>query len=104
MLFYNITNHCYVVVEVKARDFEPGDMGQLGTYISAVDGILKREGDNPTVGLLICKTKDNVLAQYAVNSMNTPIGISEYELNFLIPEEYRSSMPTIEEIESGLRD
>lgn len=104
MLFYNITNHCYVVVEVKARDFEPGDMGQLGTYISAVDGILKTEGDNPTVGLLICKTKDNVLAQYAVNSMNTPIGISEYELSSLIPEEYRSSMPTIEEIESGLRD
>ena len=104
MLFYNITNHCYVVVEVKVRDFEPGDMGQLGTYIGAVDGILKTDGDNPTIGLLICKTKDNVLAQYAVNMINAPIGISEYELSSLLPEEFKSSMPTIEEIENELKD
>lgn len=104
MLFYNITNHCYVVVEVKVRDFEPGDMGQLGTYIGAVDGILKNDGDNPTIGLLICKTKDNVLAQYAVNMINAPIGISEYELSSLLPEEFKSSMPTIEEIENELKD
>ena len=104
MLFYNIPNHNYVVVEVKARDFTPGDMGQLGTYVSAVDGLLKTPGDNQTVGLLICKTKDNILAQYAVNSMNTPIGISEYELSSVIPEEFKSSMPSIEEIENGLHD
>lgn len=103
MLFYNIPNHCYVVVEVKVRDFEPGDMGQLGTYIGAVDGILKSEGDNQTVGLLICRTKDNVLAQYAVNMINAPIGISEYELSNVMPEEFRSSMPTIEEIENELK-
>ena len=104
MLFYNIPNHRYVVVEVKTRDFEPGDMGQIGTYISAVDGILKTEGDNPTIGLLICKTKDNVLAQYAVNSMNAPIGISEYELSTIVPEDFKGSMPTIEEIENELRN
>ena len=104
MLFYNINNHCYVVVEVKTRDFEPGDMGQLGTYISATDGILKKDGDNQTVGLLICKGKDNILAQYAVNSMKTPIGISEYELSNIIPENFKSSMPTIEEIEQQLND
>lgn len=104
LLFYNIPNHCYVVVEVKVRDFEPGDMGQLGTYIGAVDGILKREGDNQTVGLLICKTKDNVLAQYAVNMINAPIGISEYKLSNVMPEEFKSSMPTIEEIENELKD
>ena len=104
MLFYNINNHCYVVVEVKTRDFEPGDMGQLGTYISATDGILKKDGDNQTVGLLICKGKDNILAQYAVNSMKTPIGISEYQLSNIIPENFKSSMPTIEEIEQGLND
>ena len=103
MLFYNITNHCYVVVEVKVRDFEPGDMGQLGTYIGAVDGILKGDSDNPTIGLLICKTKDNILAQYAVNMINAPIGISEYELSSLLPEEFKSSMPSIEEIENELR-
>ncbi len=104
ILFYNIPNHCYVVVEVKTREFQPRDMGQLGTYIAAVDGILKPEGDNPTIGLLICKTKDNVLAQYAVNAMNTPIGISEYELSNVIPEDFKGSMPSIEEIEKELKD
>ena len=102
MLFYNITLHCYVVIEVKAEDFEPRDMGQTSTYVSVVDGMLKREGDNPTIGLLICKTKDNVLAQYAVNSVKNPIGISEYELSNLLPTEIRETMPTIEEIESEL--
>lgn len=104
MLFYNITNHCYVVIEIKTRAFEPGDMGQLGTYVAAVDGILRKENDNQTLGLLICKTKDNVLAKYAVNAVNVPIGISEYDMNNLIPEDYKSSMPTIQEIEEELKD
>ena len=103
MLFYNIPNHCYVVVEVKVRDFEPGDMGQLGTYIGAVDGILKGDDDKQTVGLLICRTKDNVLAQYAVNMINAPIGISEYELSNVMPEGFKNSMPTIEELENELK-
>ena len=101
-LFYNITLHCYVVIEVKIRAFEPGDMGQLGTYVAAVDGILKRDGDTPTIGLLICKTKDAVLARYALNSVNVPIGISEYELSKFIPENFKQPMPTIEEIEQEL--
>lgn len=103
MLFYNITNHCYVVVEVKVRDFEPGDMGQLGTYIGTADGILRGAGDNQTVGLLIYKTKDNVLAQYAVNMINASIGISEYEMSIIISNDFKRSMPTIEEIENGLK-
>ena len=104
MLFYNIQKHCYVVIEIKTKAFDPGDMGQLGTYIAATDGILRGEGDNQTIGLLICKTKDNVLAQYATSAINVPVGISEYELNNLIPEDYKSSMPTIEEIERELKD
>lgn len=103
MLFYNIFNHCYVIIEIKTRDFQPGDMGQLGTYVAAVDGMLRKENDNQTVGLLICKTKDNVLAKYAVNMVNVPVGISEYDMSNLIPESYKSSMPTIEEIEEQLR-
>lgn len=103
MLFYNITLHCYVVIEVKIRAFEPGDMGQIGTYVAAVDGILRKEGDAPTVGLLVCKNKDNVLAQYAVNSSNAPVGISEYELSDLIPENFKGTLPSIEEIERGLK-
>ena len=66
--------------------------------------ILRADNDNPTIGLLICKTKDNVLAQYATSAVNVPVGISEYELNNLIPDDYKSSMPTIEEIERELKD
>ena len=104
LLLYNIKLHCYVVVEVKVSDFDPRDMGQLSTYVAAVDGILKGELDAPTVGLLICKTKDNILAQYAVNVINAPIGISEYQLSNLLKEEFHGSLPTIEEIENQLRD
>ena len=91
------------MVEVKVTDFEPKDMGQLATYVAIVDDTLRGEMDGITVGLLICKTKDNILAKYAVNAMNVPIGISEYELNDLVPEEFRGSMPTIEEIENELK-
>lgn len=103
MLFYNVQMHCYVVVELKVRAFDPRDMGQLITYISAVDGIMRGKLDNQTIGLLICKTKDNVLAQYAVNGVKYPVGISEYELSKILPENFRSSMPTIEEIENELK-
>lgn len=103
-LFYHVRLHCYVVVEVKTRKLEPGDMGQLGTYVAAVDGILKQEMDAPTVGLLICKTKDNVMAKYASGAVNVPIGISEYDLDGIMPEEYKRSLPTIEEIEAQLRE
>ena len=104
LLFYNYLLHCFVVVEVKVSDFDPRDMGQLGTYVAAVDGIMRKESDNPTIGLLICKTKDNVLAQYAANVMNAPIGISEYQLNNLLKDEFKGKLPTIEEIERELRD
>ncbi len=102
MLFYNIRLHCYVVIEVKITSFEPAFMGQIGTYVSAVDGILRAEEDAPTIGLLICKDKDNVLAQYAVNSTNVPVGISEYELSSIIPENFKGTLPEIEEIEAKL--
>ena len=103
MLFYHAQLHCYIVVEVKVTDFDPRDMGQLSTCVSAVDGILKREGDAPTLGLLICKTKDNILAQYAVDALKSTIGISEYELTHLLPKSVSGLLPTIEEIEKGLK-
>lgn len=102
LLFYHAALHCYVVIEVKATDFRPEYVGQLGTYVVAVNHILKSEIDQPTVGLLICKGKDNVLAQYAVEGSSQPIGISEYELSKLMPEELRGSLPTIEKIEAEL--
>ncbi len=103
MLFYNIKLHCYVVVEVKISAFKPADIGQLGTYVTSVNHILKGDGDNQTIGLLICKTKDNVLAKYASESSREPIGISEYHLQNLIPESLKGALPTIEEIENELK-
>lgn len=104
MLFYNTKLRCYVVIEVKAVKFQPGDVGQLGTYVSAVNHILKTPADNPTIGLLICKTKDNVLAQYALESSAQPIGISEYELSKVYPADFKSTLPSIEDIENELKD
>lgn len=103
MLFYNTRLRCYVVIEVKAIKFQPGDVGQLGTYVSAVNHILKTPSDNPTIGLLICKTKDNVLAQYALESSSQPIGISEYELSKMYPADFKSTLPSIEDIENELK-
>lgn len=103
MLFYNTRLRCYVVIEVKAIKFQPGDVGQLGTYVSAVNHILKTPEDNPTIGLLICKTKDNVLAQYALESSSQPIGISEYELSKVYPADFKSTLPSIEDIENELK-
>ena len=103
LLFYHIKLRSYVVIEVKVSEFEPRDIGQVSTYVAAVDGILRGEGDGQTIGLLICKTKDEVLAKYATAGVSLPIGISEYELSKLLPEEFKGTLPTIEEIESELR-
>jgi len=103
LLFYNINLHCYVVVEVKVDKFESEYIGQLGTYVTAVNHILKSENENPTIGILICKEKDNVLAQYALESSSQPIGISEYELSKLYPTDFKGSLPSIEEIERQLK-
>jgi len=104
MLFYNTRLHCYVVIEVKTTDFEAGHIGQLGAYVVAVDHILKSEADNKTIGLLICKTKDNVFAQYALEATSQPLGISEYELQKLYPTKVEGTIPTIAEIESVAQD
>ena len=105
LLFYNIRLRCYVVVEVKIEKFDPRDIGQLGTYVTAVNHILRdEEKDNPTIGLLICKSKDNTLAKYALESSSQPIGISEYELERFYPAKVQGTMPTIEEIEAKFKD
>lgn len=103
LLFYNVKLHAYCVIEVKTGTFGAGDIGQLGTYMTAVNHILKTEQDNPTIGLLICKDKDNVLAQYALESSSQPIGVAEFQLTKFIPDEFKSSLPSIEEIELELK-
>ena len=105
LLFYNLNLSCYVVIEVKIGKFEFSDAGQLGGYVVACNHILKKEGrDNPTIGILICKEKDSLVAQYALESSSQPLGISEYELAKLYPEKVEGTMPTIEEIEQNLGD
>ena len=100
LLFYHLELRCYVVVELKITKFKAEHLGQLGVYVSAVNHIKKKPTDNPTIGLLICKTKNNVMAQYALESTNQPIGISEYQLSKLMPENIQSQLPTIEDIEA----
>ena len=99
LLFYNIKAHCYVAIEVKTETFKPEHMGQLIGYTAAIDATLKGENDNKTVGILVCRNKDNTLAQHIINGVGLPVGISEYQLSNLIPEKYKSSLPTIEELE-----
>lgn len=103
MLFYHIRLHCYVVVEVKVTEFESSYAGQLGTYVVAVNHQLKTEKDEPTLGLLVCKSKDDIKAQYALESSSQPLGVSAYELSKLIPESFKGSLPSIDEIENELR-
>lgn len=103
LLFYNLRLSCYVVVEVKIGEFDFADAGQLGGYVVACNHLLRKEGrDNPTIGLLICKQKNNTLAQYALESSSQPLGISEYELEKLYPETVEGTMPSIKEIEDKL--
>ena len=103
LLFYNLRLSCYVVVEVKIGEFDFTDAGQLGGYVVACNHLLRKEGrDNPTIGLLICKQKNNTLAQYALESSSQPLGISEYELEKLYPEKVEGTMPSIKEIEEKL--
>ena len=102
MLFYNVQLRCYIVIEVKTTEFTPAHVGQLGAYVVAVDHILCKEGDNKTIGLLVCKTKDNVFAKYALEASSQPLGISEYELSKLYPATVEGTIPTIAEIEAKL--
>lgn len=91
-----------MVVEVKVKEFKSRDIGQIGTYINIVDDIVRTNADGKTIGLIICKEKNNVLAKYAVNSSNEPIAISAYELSNFLPDDLASMLPSTEELESRL--
>ncbi|MEI8012217.1 MAG: DUF1016 domain-containing protein, partial [Candidatus Omnitrophota bacterium] len=104
LLFYHTRLHCYVVVELKTGDFEPANAGQLNFYIKAVDSQLRKDGDNPTIGLLLCKSKEKLIAEYSLSDIHKPIGISEYKLTQSLPKNLKLSLPTIEEIEKELSE
>ena len=103
LLFYHLELRCFVVIELKANKFEAEHIGKLGLYIAAINHQKKKETDNPTIGMIICKTKDKVEVQYSLEIVNQPIGISEYKLAKLLPDNLKSSLPSIEELEEELK-
>ena len=103
LLFYHTRLHCYVVIEVKATAFQPEYAGKLNFYLSAADDLLRTEGDAPTIGILLCKEKNRVLAEYALRDLNKPIGVATYQLTDSLPAEIRTALPTIEELEEELK-
>lgn len=102
LLFYHLKLRCYVVIELKAGSFKPEHAGQLNFYLSAVDAQMRMEQDNPSIGLLLCKSQNRVVAEYALRDTNKPIGVAEYQLVAALPAELRTSLPSIEQIEREL--
>jgi len=102
MLFYHMELRAYVVIELKAGKFKPEFAGKLNFYLSAVDSQIKKADDNPSIGILLCKKKDKVEVEYALRDISKPMGITEYKLSDAIPEELRTKLPSIEELESSI--
>jgi YhcG PDDEXK nuclease domain len=104
LLFYHLKLRCYVVIELKAGKLEPGHVSQLGFYVSVVDDIMRTDEDKPTIGLLLVKEKDRLVAEYCLRTSVQPLGIAEwqYELQRSLPAEFMSSLPSIEQIEAEL--
>lgn len=102
LLFYHTQLHCYVVIELKTGDFEPEHAGKLNFYIKAVDEQMRKSNDEPTIGILLCKNKDKLVAEYALSDIQKPIGVSEYKLTQSLPQNLKSKLPSIEDIEAEL--
>ena len=103
LLFYNLNLRCYVVIELKTGEFKPEYAGQLNFYLSAVDGILKKEADNPSIGLLLCKSKNDLVAEYSLKDMSKPIGVSEYKITSTLPEELEQQLPSVEDLQKRIQ-
>lgn len=103
LLFYNLNLRCYVVIELKTGEFKPEYAGQLNFYLSAVDGILKKETDNPSIGLLLCKSKNDLVAEYALKDMSKPIGVSEYKITSSLPKDLEKQLPSVEDIQKRIK-
>ena len=103
LLFYNLNLRSYVVIELKTGDFKPEYAGQLNFYLSAVDGILKKDDDNPSIGLLLCKNKNNLVAEYSLKDMSKPIGVSDYQITSSLPEKLIDQLPSIEDIQKRIK-
>jgi len=103
ILFYNIPMQCYVVVELKNKDFEPEFAGKLNFYLTLIDKTMKRPNENPTIGILLCRGKDNLEVEYALQDIHKPMGVSEFKLDKVLPDNLKSSLPSIEELEEQIK-
>ena len=103
LLFYNLNLRCYVVIELKTGEFKPEYAGQLNFYLSAVDGILKKDSDYPSIGLLLCKSKNDLVTEYTLKDMSKPMGVSAYKVTSSLPEELQRQLPSIEDIEKRIQ-
>jgi predicted nuclease of restriction endonuclease-like (RecB) superfamily len=104
LLFYHLKLRCYVVIELKATKFKPEYAGKLNFYLSAVDAIMRHESDNPSIGLILCKDRKGLIAEYVLKDISKPIGVYEYQLVAAIPENLKGSLATIEELEAEFSD
>jgi len=104
LLFYHLKLRCYIIVELKGGKFDSRDAGQMSAYLSAVDDQLRNKDDQPSIGIILCKTKDNIFAEYVLRNFNRPIGVAEFEVKLVekLPKELKASLPTVEEIEAEL--
>lgn len=103
LLFYNLNLRCYIVIELKTGDFKPEYAGKLNFYLSAVDDMLKSDTDNTSIGLLLCKSKNNLVAEYSLKDMSKPIGISEYKITNSLPKEFENQLPSVEDIQNRIK-
>lgn len=100
LLFYNIRLHCYVAIDLKMGEFLPEYAGKMNFYLSVLDDTMKGEMDNSSIGLILCKDRNKVVAEYALKDMSKPIGVSEYQLMDVLPDELKETLPSVEDIES----
>ena len=104
LLFYNTKLRCYVVIELKVGEFKPEYAGKLSFYLSAINDMLKHENDNPSIGIMLCKERDKLTAEYALKDINKPIGVSEYKLSDFVPSEFADTLPSAEDIEKRIKE
>ncbi len=106
LLFYHVKLHCFVVIELKTGKFKPEYAGKINFYLSAVDDLLQSSVDSPSIGLILCASKDNIIAEYALRDVNKPIGIAEWQtkLTKSLPQELQTKLPTIEQLEAELEN
>ena len=102
LLFYHLKLRCYVVIELETGEFKPEYAEKLKFHCAAVDGQFRHENDNPTIGLILCKTKNRLMAEYALRNMTTPLEVSDFSLTRIVPDDLKSSLPSIEDIEREL--